>query len=265
MEEEQLLFDLFAEKEPEKPVAALPALEMRQTVLAFLASLHCDGIGAQVVTRFRKYQVAAAGFWSEDTPKGRRVGRTAVVEIYDRREHCFADCAGQEQLLASIQEMRGEKETLEAEIRKTEPELQSTDDLFSEFRTWHYKNSRNQAYQALRRRLEKVQYILYKGSRLERIRRARVADLLYLAVPEGLIAADEVADGWGLLYLLPGHKFRIEREAVPQEPAAEGRMHLVQNIAAAGKKSVLFSLGVNLRKNHTAGFSKPPRRRLSRS
>lgn len=131
---------------------------------------------------------------------------------------------GPDARLAAIHELRAEKEALEAEIRRTEPELGSTDDLFSDFRVWNYAASRNRDYLKLRRRLEKLQHALHQGSRLEHIRHTGVADYCYLAVPENLVAPDEIAAGWGLVYLEPGRKFRLVREAEEQAIATpEGR------------------------------------------
>ena len=178
--------------------------------------------------------MTAAGFWRGEGRGYRNVERTAVVVLYERFEHCFSDCADRDARLAAIHALREEKERLEEEIRRTEPELGSTDDLFSEFRQWDYASSRNPKYRKLRRKLEKLLHALHQGSRLEHIRRTGVADLCYLAVPEGLVAPDEIASGWGLVYLGQDRSFRLAREAEQQSIATpEGRQILAQNIAVA--------------------------------
>ena len=206
--------DLFsfipAEPVPEPPPPPRPARrkpahrELQQLCFGFLWSLNPDAAAMRVPARFHKYQVTAAGFWRGETGRNRSVERTAVVVLYERFEHCFADCADRDARLAAIHELRAEKEALEAEIRRTEPELGSTDDLFSDFRVWNYAASRNRDYLKLRRRLEKLQHALHQGSRLEHIRHTGVADYCYLAVPENLVAPDEIAAGWGLVYLPEG-------------------------------------------------------------
>lgn len=239
----------------------LSALELRQAALGFLAAQHPAGVAGYVPARFRKYQVAAAAFWTRDFGRIKQVVRTAIVEIYDHRDRCFADCAENRQLRDAIHALREEREKLEAEIRASEPHLADTDDLFSEFRTWHYERSNHPDYLKLRRRLEKLQHALYHGSRLERIRRAGVADLLYLAVPAGTLGEDEIAIGWGLIYIYPNGRIEVRREPETQYCESAARNHLALNIAAAAAGSVLFSAGVQLGGNGAVRFSRPPRRR----
>ena len=246
-------------------VPRLGPQEMRQAALGFLAARRPAGVAGYVPARFRKYQVAAAAFWTRDAGKVKQVVKTAIVEIYDHRDRCFVECADRRALLEAIHELRGERERLEARIREREPHLADSDDLFSEFRTWHYERSTDGEYRKLRRRLEKLQRALHHGSRLERIRRAGVADELYLAVPAGTLEADETALGWGLLHVFPDGTISVIREPDPQpcEPAA--RNHLALNIAAAAAHSVLFTAGVGVSSGGELRYYRPPRRRQKRT
>lgn len=261
------LFNYQQSTELEKPAPAasprrLRPQELQQLALGFLCSLGPEAVALQVPARFRKYQVAAAGFWRGESGRGREVSRTAVVVVYERFEHCFAECADRDAQLAAIHGLRAEKKQLEAEIRIREPELGATDDLFAEFRSWNYAGSRNPEYQKLRRRLEKLQHSLHQGSRLEHIRRTGVADLCYLAVPAGLVAPDEIAAGWGLVYLHTDRTFELVREAEPQMIATPaGRRMLAQNIAVAAARAVCFSAGVDRLRSGEIGFRRPPHRR----
>ncbi len=239
--------------------------EMRQAALGFLAARRPAGVAGYVPARFRKYQVAAAAFWTRDVGRVKQVVKTAIVEIYDHRDRCFAECADRQALLEAIHELRGERERLEARIREREPHLADSDDLFSEFRTWHYERSTDGEYRKLRRRLEKLQHALHRGSRLERIRRAGVADELYLAVPAGTLEADETALGWGLLHVFPDGTITVIREPDPQPCEAAARNHLALNIAAAASRSVLFAAGVGVTATGELRFYRPPRRRQKRT
>ena len=258
----------------EEPEDAAPALTVRvpppkalnrsdflQLCVGFLASLSPDAIATFVPVRRIKYQVTAAGFWLGGAPRNREVARTAAVVFFDQTDNCFCDCVDQKALLEAIHNLRDEKEKLEAEIRATEPELASTNDLFSEFRSWDYASSRNSAYQKLRRKLEKLQHTLHQGSRLEHIRRAAAADLCYLAVPAGLIAPDEIAAGWGLVYLNADRSFTLVREAELQSGVdPHNRQQLARNIAVAATSAVQFAAGVDHR-GETVSYRKLPRRR----
>lgn len=269
IDREQIEFDFSAapaaRRSPTRARCRFTLLELRQLALGFLAARKPAGLAAQVPVRLRKYQVAAAAFWTREAGRQKEIVRTAVVEIYTARDRCFADCADHRAILESIHELRARRELLQAEIRRREPHLADTDDLFAEYRTWHYERSADPAYSKLLRKLEKLRHTLHKGSRLERIRNAGVADDLYLAVPEGVIEADEIAAGWGLLHITgDGRMVEVTRpEAQLCTPA--GRQLLVANIAAAAARSVLFTAGVVSGDGGRVRYYKPPRRRLKRS
>ncbi len=248
---------------PEKKRPALSLQDYRQLAMGFLWSKGVEAAAMQVPARFRKYQVTAAGF--RRGGNYRELESTVIVVLYERFDLCFADCADRDAQLAELHALRAEREKLEAEIRKNEPHLGSTDDLFCEFRSWDYGASANPGYRKLRRRFEKLQHALHQGSRLEHIRRTGVADYCYLAVPEGLVAADEIAAGWGLVYLGADRSFRVVREAEQQtEVTPEGRRILAQNIAVAAAGAVRFAAGVEYSKNGRIAYRKFPRKKAYR-
>jgi len=231
---------------------------MRRLALGFLAAQKPDGVAAGVPARFAKYRVAAAAFWLQPERGGNRCCRSALVEICDRR---FTECADKPAILRGIRALREEREMLEQQIRQTEPHLADTDDLFSEYRTWHYERSVNPRYRMLRRELERLQRDLFRGSRLERIRTAGVADFLYLMIPAGELAPDEVAPGWGLLYIHEDGRITEERPPEDQMCDPEKRNHFALNIAAASGNAVLFGNGVAAGADGRIRLSRLPRRR----
>lgn len=234
--------------------------ELQQLALGFLASQKPDAAAVQVPARFRKYQVTCAGFWRGTGREQGNIAKTAVVVLYEKFERCFNDCANRDKLLETLRELRSERERLEAEIRETEPELASQDDLFSDYRTWDYASSTNTDYRKLRRKISKVQDALHQGSRLNRIHATGVADYCYLAVPAGLVQPDEIALGWGLIYLGPERKFELIKEADPQEATPQGRQLLAQNIAIAAGNAVCFTSGIEVH-GKKVSYRKPPRKR----
>ena len=217
---------------------------LRQAALAFLAAQEPDALAVNVPPRFRNYKVAAAAFWRRTSGRNRPVTEPAVVQVCDRHDRCFAECADRQKLVDAIHALRVDRERLEAEIRETEPHLADSDTLFAEYRTWRYRESVNPAYRKLCRKLDALLRTLYRGSRLERVRRAECADRLYLAVPAHVMDPDELGDEWGLIYVYPDGRTELVREAEKLPCAEEARMHLALNIAAAAKKNVLFSNGV---------------------
>ena len=246
------------------PVPAAPRLRpemLRQAALAFLTAQNPDAAALTVPVRRYKYQVAAAALWLDTGAKNKCCRKTAIVEVYDRRDRCFANCAERSKLLDAISRLRQDRAALEAEIRAAEPHLADTDDLFSEYRTWHYEKSANPRYRKLMQQMERLQHAIYRGSRLEHIRCANAADLLYLAVPEGELLPDECAAGWGLIYVYADGSLKLIRSAEPQKCTDAGRQLLAWNIAAAAMSDVLFSHGISRHGGRYIRIARPPRRR----
>lgn len=244
-----------------KPAPPLKPFELKQAILGWLSALAPSGIGTQVPTRISKYQVDVAAFWSAPEKQLLKPEKTMIVEIRDDREQCWPDCGDSDKLLRKLREKKEQKSILEAVIRVNEPGLKESDSLFDEYESWNYAASVNQEYQRCLKQIEKIQHSLYKGSRFEQIRRGHVADLLYLAVPAGEVHADELADGWGLLYIDSKHNVTEIKKAGLQEPPESNRLHLIQGLAAAAMKNVLFAYGVRVSDNGKVAFAPPPRRR----
>lgn len=262
--------DLFswAENQPQAgevscpvPRAVVHYQRLRQAALAFLAAQEPDALAVNVPPRFRNYKVAAAAFWRRQSGRNRVVEETAVVQVFDRHDRCFAECADRQKLVDAIHALRDERARLEAEIRETEPHLADSECLFAEYRTWRYRESENPAYRKLCRKLDALLRTLYHGSRLEKVRRSECADRLYLAVPAHVMDPDELGEEWGLIYVYPDGRTELIREAEKLPCAAEARMHLALNIASAAKGNVLFSNGVSGSRRHYRCTRLPKRRR----
>ena len=245
---------------PEK-IAAVSFFRLRQAALAFLAGREPDGLAVDVPPRFRNYRVAAAAFWRRPSGRNRPVTETAVVQVFDRHDRCFAECADRQKLIEAIHALRGEREELEAAIRRNEPHLADTDCLFPEYRTWRYRESADPQYKRLCRKLDALLRTLYHGSRLERVRRAECADRLYLAVPARAVEPDELGEEWGLLYVSSDGSVELVREAEKLPCSPEARAHLALNIASAARNNVLFSNGVAGGRKHYRCVRPPKRRR----
>lgn len=235
---------------------------MKRAILGWLISEIPTGIGVKVPTRVSKFCADVAAFWS--SPGKKRLmqpDKTVIVEIRRSREQCWPDCSRQEELLPLLIEQKELKKSLETEIRNTEPELKDSDTLFPEYESWSYSESKNKKYHKCLSQIERIEHALYKGSRFEQIRRAHVADYLYLAVPEGTVNPNELADGWGLINIKSDLSITVVKDAETWECPVPNRLHLAQNIAASSRDSLLFSFGVNKRKDGTPYFTKIPKRR----
>ena len=261
--------ELASQETPQPPpVPAVPAVpvkkqltraDLEQAALAFIVSLKPDGVARNVPTRNSKFRATAAGFWKHARSRGSIVTRTALVLMYDDINCCFSDCENREARVQRINAMQQQKSLMEAEIRRTEPQLAAADDLFSEFRTWDYSASANTEYHRLCRIIAKELQILNKGSKLERIRQAGVADQCYLAVPVAAVIPELIPENWGIVGLnSTTPRFKLIREAALQDNVTpEQRSGFAFNIGTAASASVCFANGVD----KDASLRKPPRRR----
>ena len=253
-----------AEEVSEAPkLKSLKPADIRRAALAWMAKQKPSALAAKVPTRLKRFCASVAAFWSEPGRRKRllKPQRTAIIEIRGDRESCFAESAKNADLLPAIRDAKAKKIELEAQIRINEPHLKDSDFLFDDIETWNYADTSNKEYHQVVKRIEELERALHKGSRFELIRRAKVANELYLAVPEGVLLPDELAEGWGLIYVTPELDAKLVKQAESWDCPEENMMHLAQNIGASALRDVLFSNGVHLAADGSISVIKPPRRR----
>ena len=249
-----------AEPEPEtgisEEVRALTPKQMKRAAAAFLASLQPDGLAIEPAVGGR-CRAGAAAFWLE---KG-QITRTVLAEIQPGLDAGSGDDE-KTGLFNSLKLARMEREVLEQEIRRSEPELRDGSQLFSEFSEWNYEVSKNPAYRECLQKIRRLERILYHGTRLERLIRTKAASELYLIVPENTVSPDYPLNGCGLVYIKNDLSFELVLPAARQENVSkDNQMRLALNIAASNLPEVLFANGI-----YAAGSGKPkcgpmPRRR----
>lgn len=265
----QMLFDFAGGeiREPKSAYGSSPStapykyINFKRAIIAWLMKDSPSGIGITVPTRFSKYRADIAAFWSKPV-KGKCLmpAKTVIIETRLNRDECWPECSGKEDILAELKAKKEDKRKLEAEIRKTEPELKDTDNLFNEYESWNYLKSGNKKYHKCLRKIEDLEHSLYKGSRFEQIRRAHVANQLYLAVPANIVHADELADGWGLIFVHSNLKAEIVKESETWDCPENNKLHLVQNIAASCIKSLLVCFGIREDSGGKLVFTRIPRK-----
>jgi hypothetical protein len=253
---EQLFFDL--DFRPVKSVDPTPRRRngrraIQRAVLRWLEETTAPtGMAADVITRVSRLKADVAAFWSQPERNPHNEGphrimrpvRTTLVQCHLEREECWPDCTRSNEILPKLKAMKAEMAQVQETIHQTEPHLRDGNSLFVEYAEWRYEESTNPDYHRLRRAIEKLEHGLYHGTKFERIRQAQVADCLYLAVPSGLVEPDEMADGWGLLWVEQDLTVRERVPAEARDCMAENRMHLIQNLAAACRDHTLMAHGV---------------------
>ncbi len=271
----QLYFDLeyldeVVDSNESERAVDLKIRDIRRGAIVWLFGQRIDGIGISVPTRVKRFQADLAGFWNQPSQSTRSRGltqvmiptRSIIVECRTGRADCWPDPARSSALLPELKNLKRDRLELEKEIREQEPELRETSTLFDEYSEWNYEGSENSQYRELAKQIQKIEAAVYKGTRFESMRDAEVADLLYLAVPEKTVHPHELADDWGLLWVDAKFNVTLVADAETRNCAPENRFHLVQNIASANTRSVLFSLGIYERSGKFQLGPVPRRRRL---
>ena len=251
-----------AEEEPEQDPQLLSRNDLQRASLAWLASLNPTAAAMRVPTRLAKFRAGAAAFWS--SPGRHRLLQpdlTVVVEARISRNDCWPECSDSEVILPSYREYQANRRSLEESIRKNEPFLLDSDVLFPEIEYWNYEDTENPDYKPCLEKLAEFESALYRGSRFERIREGAVANELYLAVPDGMIDPDELAEGWGLLYVHPDMHVEVIRKAAHYDCPQEHMLHLSQNIAASSLRDVLFAHGIYQEADGKISYRRPPKLR----
>ena len=249
-----------AETLPETP-AVEDNRKLDRFALLYLAQSGAAGAALQVPCRLRKFQADVAAYYSCYRKRINHLERTLVVDVYTDRKQCLPESAGRGAMLEELSELREKRTVMEQSIRVEEPDLWVEEELFDEFRTFDYSRSTNKEYHKLCRRINSLQQSLYKGTRMEQLARADVADYLVMAVPENMLSEKEIPDGWGLWYIMPDKSVKVVVNPALQECSSESRLHLVQNIGHAALNCVLFANGVKLKSNNKVRFTRPPRAR----
>lgn len=253
--------------EPESSSHARIRRGIRRAALRWLVDeLAPTGAAQDVVTRISRVRADIAAFWSRPVRNSESEGpgrildphHTLIIECFSHREQCWPDCADSARAAPQLVELRHRQAELESDIRREEPHLRDSSSLFEEFAEWHYDRTNNAEYRRLRAEVEALEHALYAGTRFERIREAALADELYLAVPADLVEPEELADGWGLLWVHQDMSVEIKRKAMVRDCLPDNRFHLVQNIAAAGLGNTLFAAGIRSAGDRTV-FVRPPR------
>lgn len=241
--------------------------DSKRAAIAWLLKSKPSGLGCTVPTRIIKFKAGIAAFWSKsETKKGKKTlfpFRTAIVEVRTKYDDCITECGNNSDMKDLLLKEKMKKNELEAQIRISEPELKLTDNLFSDIESWDYRRTTNSNYAKCCLKIEKLERALNKGSRFERIRQSLLADYLYLAVPAGMTTPQELADGWGLLYINEDLSVDLISQPENWNCPLENKLHLVQNIAKSNIPTICFANGLTFNKNGSSKFLRVPRKRRS--
>lgn len=194
--------------------------EHRQLKLASLAVLRAVGyesLAVEVACPGSSFRVDVAGYRAAPAalPEGGggppsltdsafdplRTCRTVIVECKRSRGDFLRDGRHLQDLIVRRCALNAFRRELEVRIlRVAEPHLRGAGSmLFAELEEWDYAASRLPSYHRVLRELRSIDKQVHGQTKFWAMARYGLADALVIAAPAGLIAADEVPPGWGLL------------------------------------------------------------------
>jgi hypothetical protein len=140
-------------------------------------------------------------------------------------------------------------------IKSVEPELRRSGTwLFSELETWDFSLSRLDSYKEITKALRQIDGRLHGQTKFWTMAQYRLADVLYIAAPPGVVRRGETPPGWGLLELTndpcagrpDGESavpcLRVRIDAPHLDAKAAYRQRLLRNIAIAATRDSMRGL-----------------------
>ncbi|MBX3406174.1 MAG: hypothetical protein KF869_05355 [Phycisphaeraceae bacterium] len=233
---------------------------LRADAVRFLFEIGCAAAATEIPCPISRFRVDAAGYF-DPLPRGvagvaqgswrGATARTVIVECKQARADFLRDSRQTPALLARRRELEAARACLEERIiRVAEPELRiGGSALFPELERWDYDRSRLASYRRIVAELRRTDLALHGQTKFWVLRQYKLSDFLFIAAPRGVLQADEVPPGWGLLEPMADEAtdlppFRI-RVAAPDLNAREvRRLRMLRNIAAAASRRV-FAASAN--------------------
>ncbi|MBQ6471786.1 MAG: hypothetical protein IJJ33_07375 [Victivallales bacterium] len=212
--------------------------QLRLQAMSWLVSCYGrpDAIGLRVKLRSRHDPLDVGAVWlsrGKESDKSLIPRRAVAVQCCATRSQCWPTCGTSEEMVKYASELYRRREELQLSIQREEPELRDREMLFDELAFWHYEASANPQYQALVKEIAQLERAIYQGSALECLSAPPVADLLYLAVPSGLLSPGELREDWGLLWLNQDGSTDVIRQATSHDCTAQERLRMLRAILSA--------------------------------
>jgi len=168
-------------------------------------------------------------------------GETALFECKQSRADFLRDHHDLEANLERLAELRERRARLEHRLGIHFPSLRRGDSLFPDYESVDLSGHRHAGYRSVCREVQRVERRIYGKTKFHRMVRWTCADALYLVVPEGLAAAEELPEAWGVLVAPSGGNLTDPHGPCPElelrrrprwlEASPGCRLELLQRIA----------------------------------
>lgn len=158
-------------------------------------------------------------------------GLTAVFECKASRADFLRDGACESATTEKVASLAFRLKTLRELIAAHRPDLRQGEELFAEFDAYDLRGLRHATHDRLAAELRTAQRKQLEGTKFSKLGRWRAASLLYVVAEPGVIAPNEVPEGWGLL-VRQGEKLELATPPCLLPTTPEARVAMVEAIAA---------------------------------
>ena len=176
-----------------------------------------------------------------------RVGVSLFVCCATLREF-HIEYADAQEMTAEIARLREEREKLEAQIRKEEPELRDPNVLFEELAIWNYDKSTNQSYRDIQKSIAWYEEILYNGTKMQHFQELAVADYLTIVVPENLIQPEGFREKWGLIWVAEDGTVTVKHAPAKLDTQSSAKLLLLRKMLESNTAANITALNRKYRR-----------------
>jgi len=162
----------------------------------------------------------------------------AVFECKQARSDLIRDSKRRELIATRLKALEERKNPMEALLNLHLPHLANGESLFPEFDSYRLRDYRHAGYQRLVKQIAVSKNGIIDGTKFDRLRSYRMANVHYLVVEEGLLEAHEVPTGWGLL-VRDGEELKLVRKPAWQDINVEEQLIFLQRIASLKAKKAI--------------------------
>lgn len=185
---------------------------------------------------YRADLAAAAG------TEGGRETDTMIFECKASRADFLRDSAPEEGAKERMGEILAHLRTLRGLIAAHRPELRRGGELFAEYDELDLRGLRHPVYSRLEREWRNAQRKWTHGTKFARLARWCAADRCFLVAEKGVVKADEIPAGWGLLER-DGDDLRLVRSATRLPIKPVWRETLVEHISRVAENEAVRRMG----------------------
>lgn len=199
------------------------------------------------------YRADVAAYRPEAGPE--QIGVSAIFECKQARSDFLKDHHELTGNLARLRDLQQRRAVLERLLAVHHPTLRCGDSLFPEFESVDLAAISHAGYRSVCRETALVERRIFGKSKLHRMAKWKCANLLYLVLPAGLAAPEELPGTWGVLVPPADWDLRdpsgpcapLELLRAPQwlDAAAGARLAMLQRIAGRATAMTNQSAGLD--------------------